>query len=75
MSVTDTGPGISANLLPRLFEEFSHGRSPDDQSGSGFGLSICQRIVEAYHWRIWVENVIGQGDTPHHLFADQGSLT
>ncbi|MCF6179072.1 MAG: ATP-binding protein [Geopsychrobacter sp.] len=61
VSVSDSGPGISAQLLPRLFEEFSHRKSPDGQHGTGLGLSICKRIVDAHHGRIWAESVIGQG--------------
>lgn len=61
VSVSDTGPGIAANLLPVLFDEFSHRQSPDGQHGNGLGLSICKRIVEAHHGRIWAESIAGQG--------------
>ncbi len=61
VSVSDTGPGIAANLLPRIFDEFSHRQSPDGQHGNGLGLSICKRIVDAHRGRIWAESVIGQG--------------
>lgn len=61
VSIVDTGPGISAQLLPRLFEEFNHGRSPDGQRGNGLGLSICKHIVDAHQGRIWAESIVGQG--------------
>ncbi len=61
VSISDAGPGISANLLPRLFEEFSHSQSPDGQHGNGLGLTICKRIVDAHQGRIWAESILGQG--------------
>lgn len=61
VSISDTGPGIAASMLPRLFEEFSHEPSPDGQHGNGLGLTICKRIVDAHQGRIWAESILGQG--------------
>lgn len=61
VSIADSGPGIESSLLPTIFDKFSHGRSPDGQYGSGLGLSICKRIVEAHQGRIWAESILGQG--------------
>jgi len=51
ISVADTGPGISADVLQRLFEPFY----TMQQDGLGMGLAICSRIVERYGGRIWAE--------------------
>jgi signal transduction histidine kinase len=63
--VSDTGEGIPAEDLPRVFEQFyrgDHARSRDS-SGGGLGLSIAEGIVAAHGGRIWVESVVGQGST------------
>jgi signal transduction histidine kinase len=52
VSVEDSGPGIPADALPRLFEPFFTTRS----NGLGMGLAICRRIIEAHGGRIWGEN-------------------
>lgn len=57
LSVQDSGPGIDPTRLPRLFEPFFTTK----QSGIGMGLTICRRIVEAHHGRIWAENHLAGG--------------
>jgi two-component system sensor histidine kinase TctE len=51
--VSDSGPGIAADLQARLFQPFSAG---DVRSGSGLGLAICQEIVRALDGAIALEN-------------------
>jgi two-component system sensor histidine kinase TctE len=51
--VCDSGPGIAAELQPRLFQPFSAG---DARSGSGLGLAICHEIVRALGGTIQLEN-------------------
>jgi two-component system sensor histidine kinase TctE len=51
--VSDSGPGIAADLQARLFQPFSAG---DVRSGSGLGLAICQEIVRALGGAIALEN-------------------
>jgi two-component system phosphate regulon sensor histidine kinase PhoR len=65
ISVQDTGPGIDARHLPRLFERFYRvdpGRSRE-VGGTGLGLSIVKNLVEAMDGRLGVESSPGHGTT------------
>ena len=53
ISVKDTGEGISKEVLPRLFSKFT---TSDSKTGTGLGLYICKKIVEAHGGRISAEN-------------------
>jgi len=53
--VMDTGSGIGAEDLPRIFEDFYRG-SDREKAGSGLGLSIVRRVVEAHGGKIWAES-------------------
>jgi len=64
VSVRDTGIGIAPEHLPLIFEEFRQVDSRrNEKQGSGLGLSICRKLIEAHGGRIWVESVVGQGST------------
>lgn len=60
--VTDTGPGIAAENLPRLFDRFWQAQKAG-RCGAGLGLPIVKGIVEAHGGRIWVESTLGRGTT------------
>jgi PAS domain S-box-containing protein len=62
-SVQDNGIGIDPEYKEQVFGLFKRLHSSDQYSGTGIGLAICQRIVERYNGRIWVESQIGQGST------------
>ena len=62
-AVKDTGVGIPADDVPRIFERFYRVDKSRTGTGTGLGLSIARHIVEAHGGRIWVESVEGQGST------------
>jgi signal transduction histidine kinase len=57
LGVQDTGPGLSAETLPRLFEPF-YTTKP---GGMGMGLTICRSIIEAHGGRLWATRCEPQG--------------
>lgn len=64
LSVRDTGTGIPADALPRVFEPFRQGANGSgDKSGVGLGLFIVRRLVDILEGQITVESAVGQGTT------------
>jgi len=63
VEVRDAGPGISAEVLPTLFEKFKHHESVSDStsSGLGLGLYIVSRILADHGRKIEVESQVGEG--------------
>lgn len=64
-TVSDTGVGIDAEHLPRIFDEFFQLRNPerDPTKGTGLGLTICKRLVDAMGGRLDVQSEPGRGTT------------
>lgn len=65
--IIDTGIGISENELPKLFSEFYRVDNEINQvvKGTGLGLVLVKKIVEAHGGRIWVTSKVGTGTTFH----------
>lgn len=65
IAVADTGCGISADSLPRIFDRLyqSPNTLESSRKGLGLGLHICRYLVELHGGRIWVESKEGEGAT------------
>lgn len=65
IAVADTGIGISAEGLSRLFSEFFREKRSENRyvTGTGLGLSIVKRIVDFYHGRVEAQSTLGEGTT------------
>jgi len=62
--VRDSGSGIPADKLRRIFDRFFSTKSGPDETGkggTGLGLASCRDIIEAHHGRIRVESTVGKG--------------
>ncbi|MCL4466707.1 MAG: cell wall metabolism sensor histidine kinase WalK [Chloroflexi bacterium] len=63
VSVADTGVGIAAEELPRIFERFYKADPSRAGGGTGLGLAIAKHIIQAHGGRIWAESAEGRGAT------------
>ncbi|MCA9420267.1 MAG: ATP-binding protein, partial [Nitrospira sp.] len=66
-TVSDTGPGIPEADLPHIFERFYQGKTQEGRVyvGSGIGLALAKRVVEAHGGKIWAESILGTGTALH----------
>ncbi len=62
-SVSDTGPGIASEDMPKLFQKFQQIRRAENpaEKGTGLGLAICKGIIELHGGKIWAESEVGKG--------------
>jgi len=63
ITIRDTGSGIKAESLPKIFGRFFREDLAHSTPGFGLGLSIAQRAIELHHGEILVESVFGEGST------------
>ena len=68
--INDTGPGIPAERLESIFEQFSRAEETlsHRHEGTGLGLAISRRLVEMMEGRIWAESTLGVGSRFHFTF-------
>jgi signal transduction histidine kinase len=64
VSVADCGPGIEPKDLPHVFDAYWSGEK-DARRGTGLGLYITKRIIDAHGTKIWIESSPGVGTTVH----------
>ncbi len=71
VAVMDEGPGIPSVEIPHIFERFYQGRTTTRHAstGSGLGLALAKKVVEAHGGRIWVESEVGKGTTVRFILC------
>ena len=80
-SVSDTGPGIPEDQFTTIFEPFVQTSTGIKHTGgTGLGLPISKRLVEAHGGRLWVESTVGEGSAffftiPLRTVANVGEIT
>jgi light-regulated signal transduction histidine kinase (bacteriophytochrome) len=62
-AVQDNGIGIDPQYRDQIFGIFKRLHSSAEYPGTGIGLAICQKIVQRYGGRIWLESELGNGAT------------
>jgi two-component system phosphate regulon sensor histidine kinase PhoR len=65
VSVRDSGIGIPAESMPRIFERFYKADPARATGGTGLGLAIAKHIVQGHGGRIWAESIEGKGSVFH----------
>ena len=61
VEVRDEGPGIPQEHLPHLFDRFYRIPNTTATRGTGLGLYICRKIIDAHGGEIGVESIVGEG--------------
>jgi signal transduction histidine kinase len=75
-SVKDTGPGIDPEQQTIIFEPFVQTETGlKHAGGTGLGLPISKRLVEAHGGRLWIESTVGQGSNFYFSLPVEATLT
>ncbi|MBV9404022.1 MAG: hypothetical protein JO211_01665 [Acidobacteriaceae bacterium] len=70
-SVKDNGIGIDPQYKEEVFGLFKRLHTKPEYGGTGIGLAICQKIVNRYGGRIWVESAVGEGAIFYFTLPDR----
>lgn len=63
ISIKDNGIGIDPDYQKRIFIIFQRLHARDQYNGTGIGLAICQKIMQRFGGRIWLESELDKGAT------------
>ena len=76
VKVSDTGIGIKEEDLPRIFNEFYRVENPINENvkGTGLGLTLAKKIIEAHQGKIWVTSKLNEGTTFHFTLPVEQKL-
>ena len=76
-TVADTGIGISAEEIPRVFEEFYRTKEAKamQETGTGLGLTIVQQIVSLYGGTVEIDSTAGQGSSFRFILSPSATFT
>ena len=70
-SVSDNGPGIAPQYRERIWQIFQTLAARDKVEGTGIGLAVVRKIVEARGGRTWLDSEVGRGSTFHFTWPQQ----
>jgi PAS domain S-box-containing protein len=65
VSISDTGPGMPPDVLPRIFDPYFSTKKRGSQKGMGLGLTICHAVIQKHGGAVVVDSAVGKGSTFH----------